>query len=87
MNYALPGNPNETLTKKQAIEHVVDACINDEECEWAACSVTMVIKGHKTKADAIKDITEVAKLSFTIMTDEMIEKAYQDIYKNQAMFA
>jgi hypothetical protein len=21
------------------------------------------------------------------MTDEMIEKAYQDIYKNQAMFA
>lgn len=76
---------NETMTKKQAIDHVVDTCLNVEEYEWAGCSVTMVIRGHKTKEDAIKDITEVANKCFAKIDDDLIEKAYQKLYESQAM--
>jgi hypothetical protein len=86
MRYTLTDYPTETVTKKQAIESLVDTCLNVEEYEWAGCSVTMVIRGHKTKADAIKDIMEVANKCFTKVDDDLIEKAYKKLYENQAMF-
>ena len=87
MRYTLTDYPTETLTKKKAIESLVDTCLNVEEYEWAGCSVNMVIRGHghKTKEDAIKDITEVANKCFTKVDDDLIEKAYKKLYESQAI--
>ena len=85
-NYSLPGNPNEFFTRKQALDYLVDACINDEECEWASCSVRLVgvrCEGKvKTKADALKDIREVAGIVCVDACDDMLLEAYDIIKEN-----
>jgi len=81
-NYALPGNPNETLDRKNALWYLVDACINGEETEWAQCSVRLVGMGKKTKADALKDIREVAGIICVDARDDMLEEAYDIIKDN-----
>jgi hypothetical protein len=85
-NYALNGNPNEFFTRKQALDYLVDACINVEECEWASCSVRLVgvrCEGKvKTKADALKDIREVAGIVAVEADDLMLLAAYDTIKDN-----
>jgi hypothetical protein len=81
-NYSLPGNPNETLTREQAVEYMVDCCLNVEETEWASASVRLVGMGRKTKNDAIKDIQEVAMLSFVKVDGAMLEEVYQTVEDN-----
>jgi hypothetical protein len=76
-NYALPGNPNETLDRKGAIAYLVDCALNCEDTEWAGCSVSMVRRGHKTVAEAKKDVRECADLSFIKIDDGMLEEAYK----------
>lgn len=85
-NFSLPGNPNEFMDRKQALDYLVDACINDEECEWAACSVRLVgvrCEGKvKTKAEAINDIAEVAGIVGVDADDLMLLAAYDTIEEN-----
>ena len=76
-NYALPGNPNEFLNRKAALDYLVDCCLNVEETEWAACSVRV-----KPKNDAIKDIHEVSYLSFVKADTNMLNEAYDIIKDN-----
>jgi len=85
-NYSLPGNPNQTLNRKAALDYLVDACINYEDCEWASASVRLVgvrCGGKvKTKADALKDIREVAGIVGVDARDDMLEEAYDIIKDN-----
>jgi hypothetical protein len=76
-NYALPGNSNETLNRVAAIDYLVDSCLNNEECEWASCSVRI-----KTKNSAMSDIAEVARSEYIDYDNEMLEKVYDTIKMN-----
>ena len=77
-NYSLPPtNPNVFLDRKQALEYLVDECINGSETEWAACSVRL-----KSKSDAMKDIREVAGIVGVDARDDMLEEAYDIIKDN-----
>lgn len=77
-NYALPGNPNETLDRAGALWYLVDSCLNVEEYEWAGCSVRI-----KPKLEALRDIKEVAKLISVKTNLEMINEAYDTLLENQ----
>jgi len=76
-NYALPGNPNETLDRKLAVEYLVDCCLNVEETEWAACSVK-----HNPKNKGLADIEEVAVLSFVKVDEKMLNEVYDTVKEN-----
>ncbi len=76
-NFALPGNPNDTLSRKAALDYLVDCCLNVEETEWAACSVRV-----KPMDEAINDIAKVARLSFVDYDDMMLVAAYDIIQEN-----
>lgn len=81
-NYALPGNPNDHFTRLQAIQWLADACINDEECEWAACSVRLVGMGLKSKEDALRDITKVGEISCILTDEQIVAEVYTIIQEN-----
>ena len=76
-NFALANNPNKFLSRSAAVESLVDACINNEECDWAACSVRI-----KNKRDALKDIREVAGIVGVYVSDDMLYEAYEVIEAN-----
>jgi hypothetical protein len=76
-NYALPGNPNDTLDRKAAVDYLVDCCLNVEETEWASCSVRM-----KSQTEAMCDISEVADLSFVKADMAMIKEVYNTVKDN-----
>jgi len=77
-NFSLPGNPNETLDRKAAIDYLVDCCLNVEETEWAACSVA-----RNPKSVGLADIKEVSYLSFVEVDEKMLNEVY-DIVKENA---
>ncbi len=80
-NYALPGNPNPTATRKQAIDWIVDAAFNHPEYEWASCSVKL-----KPMIEAVADLAEVAKGINIAANNRMILAAYDRI-KNDPIMA
>lgn len=81
-NYALPGNPNETMTRSKAVDYLVDCCLNVEDFEWSGCSVMM-----KSKDEAIKDIKEVAALAFVLADESMIDDVHSIIWNDDLMNA
>ena len=75
LNYSIyPLNPNEFLSRTAAIQHLVDACINVEEYEWASCSVRM-----KSRIDAEADIIEVANAIGVKYDADLISEVYTEI--------
>jgi hypothetical protein len=82
-NYSLPPtNPNVFLDRKQALDYLVDECINGSETEWAQCSVRLCGMGRKSKTDALKDIREVAGIVGVDARDDMLLEAFDIINEN-----
>lgn len=78
INYSVfPLNPNEFLSRQAALDYLVDACINVEEYEWAACSVKL-----KSRKDAEADIIEVANAIGVKFDATFISEAYAQIEEN-----
>jgi hypothetical protein len=76
-NFALPGNPNETLTRDSAIRYLVDQAINNEELEWTACSIWW-----NPKEQGMKDLVECAELACVKVDSKMLQEVYDTVKAN-----
>jgi hypothetical protein len=77
-NYALNGNPNPTLTRKGAFEYLVDQAINNEELEWAACSVW-----RNPKEQGLKDLQKCAELACVLIDEKLLNEVYNKVKENE----
>ena len=78
-NFALPGNPNEFLDRKAALDYLVDCCLNVEETEWVGWGS---IKTKNMEA-CLVDINEVATKEFIKVDTKLLCEVYNTLKENQ----
>ena len=78
-NYALPGNPNETLDRKGAVWYLVDSCLNVEDYEWVGWGSIKL----KNMEACLVDINEVATKEFIKVDTKMLCEVYNTLLENQ----